>query len=187
MSTSDKVPALPNPTPQCHVPKWECHLPKHYVVAATPSPRSLNLRVELRITDTGKVHATSALLDCGTTGMFIDAEYVHKNRLTVRTLVCPIPVYNIDQTANEAGAISRIIDLVLCYKGHMEHAQFAVTSLGKQDLILGYTWLREHNPEVNWQTNIVKMNCCPTKCHSCVDEEKAERHEKHAEECCIQA
>ncbi|KNZ78247.1 hypothetical protein J132_01226, partial [Termitomyces sp. J132] len=27
---------------------------------------------------------------------------------------------------------------------------FAVTSLGKQDMILGFTWLHEHNPEINW-------------------------------------
>jgi hypothetical protein len=28
--------------------------------------------------------------------------------------------------------------------------------LGKQDIILGLTWLCEHNPEVNWQSNEVK-------------------------------
>ncbi|KAG6882323.1 hypothetical protein C0995_014986, partial [Termitomyces sp. Mi166 len=30
------------------------------------------------------------------------------------------------------------------------HAIFAVTSLGKQDMILGFTWLQEHNAEINW-------------------------------------
>jgi hypothetical protein len=30
--------------------------------------------------------------------------------------------------------------------------------LGKQDIILGLTWLSEHNPEVNWQSNEVKMS-----------------------------
>lgn len=119
--------------------------------------------------------------------MFIDPEYVHKNRLTVRALACPVPVYNVDRTANEAGAISGIVDLVLRYKGHTEHAQFAVTKLGKMNLILGYTWLHEHNPEVDWQTNEVKMNCCPAKCRTCINEEKEEQREQHAEARRVQA
>ena len=163
------------------IPKWERRLPKRYVVAATPGPRSLNLKVELQSTDTGDVIATNALLDCGATGLFIDTEYVRKHRLTVRTLARPIPVFNVDGTANEAGSIRGTVDLVLRYNGHTERAQFAVTGLGKQNLILGYTWLREHNPEVDWQTNKVTMSRCPAKCRTCVEEEKAEQREKRAE------
>ncbi|KAG5716241.1 hypothetical protein E4T56_gene10826 [Termitomyces sp. T112] len=43
-----------------------------------------------------------------------------------------------------------MIDLVLCYQDHSEQAAFAITSLGKQDMILGFTWLCEHNPEIDW-------------------------------------
>ncbi|KNZ82257.1 hypothetical protein J132_03771 [Termitomyces sp. J132] len=49
---------------------------------------------------------------------------------------------------NEAGFICSIVDLVLYYQGHSEQAAFAITSLGKQDMILGFTWLHEHNPEI---------------------------------------
>ena len=42
----------------------------------------------------------------------------------------------------EAGAIREIADLVVWYKGHSERVQLAVTSLGKQKLILGFSWLR---------------------------------------------
>ncbi|KAG5721207.1 hypothetical protein E4T56_gene20017 [Termitomyces sp. T112] len=59
----------------------------------------------------------------------------------------PIPVYNIDGMPNKAGAINSMVDLVLHYWNHSEHAMFAVTSLGRQDMILGFTWLCEHNPE----------------------------------------
>jgi hypothetical protein len=31
-------------------------------------------------------------------------------------------------------------------------------------MILGYNWLRNHNPEINWQTKEVKMSRCPTQC-----------------------
>jgi hypothetical protein len=132
------------------------------VVASKPGPKSLYLKVELQTTDTGEVLATNALLDCGATGLFIDTEYVKWKWLTVRNLARPIPVYNVDGTLKEAGAISGIVDVVIQYKGHTEHAQTAVTSLGKQDLILSYTWLHEHNPEVHWQTNMIKMSCWQT-------------------------
>jgi hypothetical protein len=178
---SEEVQITPKPTPHRQVPKWEHQLPKHYVVASMPGPKSLHLKVELQTTDTGEVLATNALLDCGATGLFIDTEYVKWKRLTVRNLARPIPVYNVDGTLNEAGAISGIVDVVLRYKGHTERAQFAVTGLGKQDLILGYTWLREHNLEVDWQTNTVKMSRCPAKCRTCTEEVKAEKQEKQQE------
>jgi hypothetical protein len=193
-NTSDGAPEpvegiqiAPKPTPHHRVPKWERQLPKRYVVASTPSPKSLHPKVELQTTDTGEVLATNALLDCGATGFFIDTEYVKQKRLTVRNLARPILVYNFNGTLNEAGAISGIVDIVLWYKGHSEHAQFVVTSLGKQDLILSYTWLCEHNPEVDWQTNAVKMSHCPAKCHTCTEEVKAEKQEKQQEACRAQA
>jgi hypothetical protein len=34
-------------------------------------------------------------------------------------------------------------------------------------MILGYNWLRNHNPEINWQTKDVKMSRCPTQCSTC--------------------
>jgi len=34
-------------------------------------------------------------------------------------------------------------------------------------MILGYTWLKDHNPEVNWQTREVQMNRCPPQCEGC--------------------
>ena len=64
----------------------------------------------------------------------------------------PIPVFNVNGSPNEAGSICEVVDLVLDYKGHSECTQLAITQLGKQDLILGFSWLCKHNPEVNWET-----------------------------------
>ena len=121
----------------------------------------MKLDVEVRTTDTGENFALKALLDCGATGLFIDQAYVQRNHLRMHELRCSIPVYNVDGTLNEAGSIRHIVELVLSYKDHTERAQFAVTNLGNQDLILGLLWLRKHNPEVDWQTEEVKMSRCP--------------------------
>jgi len=34
-------------------------------------------------------------------------------------------------------------------------------------MILSYTWLKDHNLEVNWQTGEVQMNRCPPRCEGC--------------------
>ncbi|KAG5726372.1 hypothetical protein E4T56_gene18941 [Termitomyces sp. T112] len=62
----------------------------------------------------------------------------------------PIPTYNIDGMPNKAGAINSMVDLILCYWNHAEHAIFTITSLGRQGMILGFTWLCKHNPKIDW-------------------------------------
>jgi len=73
-------------------------------------------------------------------------------------------VYNVDGSPNEAGQISEVVDVVLHYKTHSERMLLAVSSLRRQNMILGYTWLKDHNPEINWQTREVQMNQCPPRC-----------------------
>jgi hypothetical protein len=62
---------------------------------------------------------------------------------------------------------------------------FAVTCLGKQNIILRLDWLRKHNPEVDWQTNEVKMSCCPNHCHTCQNKTNAKQKTVFKEAKCI--
>ena len=141
-----------------HLHQWERWLSKQYIVAATPGPKSLVIKVEIQTTDTTEVKSGPVLLDCGATGQFMDHDYVEQNRLTTQKLQRAIPVFNVDGSPNEVGSIMEIIDVILHYEGHTEHTSFTVTSLGKQDIILGFTWLQEHNPEINWWTQEVAMS-----------------------------
>jgi RNase H-like domain found in reverse transcriptase/Reverse transcriptase (RNA-dependent DNA polymerase)/Integrase zinc binding domain/Chromo (CHRromatin Organisation MOdifier) domain/Retroviral aspartyl protease len=156
-------------------PHWERRLPSRYVVASNPSPNSLELKVSLQTLDTGDVFSTTALLDSGATSQFMHSDFVKRNRLATKALSRPIPIYNVDGSSNEAGSISEVVEVMLRYGDHSERATFAVTGLGKQEVILGLTWLREHNPEVDWQSGEVKMSRCPTHCRTCQSEVNAER------------
>jgi hypothetical protein len=115
-----------------------------------------------------------ALIDCSAMGCFIDIGWAKLNNIPTCPLTKPIPVYNVDSTANDAGTITDIADIILRYENHSEHTQLAVTLLGKQSMILGYNWLHNHNPEINWQTKNIKMSRCPLQCSTCQVEDNHE-------------
>ena len=148
-SRQDASPEEPPKSPSTRMKCWECRLLKTYVVAVNPSPYLSNLKVGIQTTNTAKVKGVAALLDSGATGLFIDSNFVAAEKLMMCSLTCPTPVYNVDGTLNEAGSICSVVNLILCFQNHSEHAVFAVTNLGKHKMILGYPWLWDHNPKVD--------------------------------------
>jgi hypothetical protein len=60
------------------------------------------------MTDTAMKRNTNVLVNCG---LFINTEYVCSNNISTRRLTTPIPVYNVDGTANEAGAVRATLSL----------------------------------------------------------------------------
>ena len=150
------VPSPPDPpvAPPVHIPFWERkRVPRQFIASSLTNPdKSLELSIELRTTDTGAEFATRALVDSGATGSFIDQGYVRRNGITTRRLARPVAVYNIDGSPNEAGFITEVVDLILRFRRHAERHLFAVTSLGQRSVILGYPWLRKHNPDIDWET-----------------------------------
>jgi len=143
-------PLLPlPPTPLCK-PKWERKLPKLLSISALNTREtSLLLPVEIGTTDTSELHSVKALLNSGATGSFIDRDFVHSKGINTQTLSCNIPVFNVNGFPNEAGQISKVVDVLLHYKTHSERMLLAVSGLRKQSLILGYNWLKDHNPKIN--------------------------------------
>ena len=129
-----------------------------------------------------EVKSVLSLVDSGATGEFIDQHYVKSNWLHTWKLSILIPVHHVDGTLNEAGSITEVVNLVLRHQNHSERTLFAVTTLGKQKLILGHSWLCKHHPEIDWNTREVKMSQCPPCCCSeCRDEAQQERLHKKAE------
>ena len=155
-------PSDPDRTTQPWKPKWEKRLPKQLSVNTLDTcGTSIILLIEVSTTDTSKVYSVKALLDSGAMGNFIDRDFIQTKDINTQSISRPIPVYNVDGSPNEAGQISEVVDVVLHYKTHSERMLLAVSSLRRQNMILSYTWLKNHNLEVNWQTGEVQMNRCP--------------------------
>ena len=142
----------------------------------------LKLKVEFGTTDTAENKSVMALLDSSAMGECIDRDYTKSQQFKLIKLTQPVLVYNIDGSPNEAGSIKEVVNLILCYKNHPEWTTFCVTGLSMQKLILGHSWLRKHNPKINWETGEVKMSRCPPRCCSgCRDKLHQERIAQKAE------
>jgi len=87
-----------------------------------------------------------------------------------------LPTWNLSQRSpNEAGSITKVADMIMTYKGHSERILLAVTQLGKQNTILGMTWLKKHNLEIDFTTGSVKLTrCSPRCCTGCRNEAREE-------------
>ena len=178
-STTTDVSPMPETaqTEKTRKSKLEKKLPKKLNVgAAEIGPNSLYLWVEIESTDNQWKYGVHALVDSGATGLFINCEYIKSNQIPTTKLPQPVPVFNVDGTANTEGSISEVVELLLRYNGHLERALFCVTGLRRQNLILGHTWLKDHNPEVDRRTGKVEMSCCsPWCCNGCRTEAREER------------
>jgi len=146
-------------------PKWEKRLSKLFSISALDTQRtSLLLPVEIGTMDTSELYSVKALLDCKATRSFINRDFVCSKRMNTWTLSHNIPVFNVDSFPNKAEQISEIMDVVLRYKTHSERILLAVSRLGKQSLILGYNWLKDHNPKIDWEKREVEMTYCLLQC-----------------------
>ncbi|KNZ80832.1 hypothetical protein J132_04224 [Termitomyces sp. J132] len=121
--TLESKPSSPMPARTCHLcPACEHQMPWQYVVASSPSTNSLCLDMKIETMGTQQTHKVTALLNNGATGLSLDSEFVKHHGLTMQLLSKPIPVFNIDRMPNKVGTISSMVNLVLHYWNHAEHA-----------------------------------------------------------------
>ena len=105
-----------------------------------------------------------ALLDSSANATFIDVSVAEQLGLPLTPLNTPIRVFNVDGSCNSAGDVTHTTTILMEYLRHREELTAEVTNLGKNSLILGYTWLQKHNPTVDWQTGVIKFTRCPRSC-----------------------
>ena len=74
-------------------------------------------------------------------------------------------MYNVDRTWNSAGSITHAVELIVKFQGYHEKIMAEVMDLGKNSFILGFSWLKHHNLDIDWTKGTVKMTRCPQHCH----------------------
>ena len=92
-----------------------------------------------------------ALINSGATENFIDPQTVEQLRLPIRKLLHPRIIYNIDGTLNKAGSITHRCSLHIQFENTTKVVDFFITDLGHNRVILGFPFLQEFNPNINWE------------------------------------
>ena len=118
--------------------------------------QSNSFSIPVQVCDDTKSVETLALIDSGAGGKFIDQTYVRKLGIEVQKLEQPLIARNVDGMQNKKGKITSFIVLNLVIDGRTKRTRLLITRLGRQKIILGFPWLREQNPDINWQTGKFK-------------------------------
>src|SRR5271168_1796794 len=72
--------------------------------------------------------------------------------MDIYNLEKPMKALNVDGTENKRGTIKQYVDLTFTINGRPQTQRLFLTGLGKQKIILGFPWLQEQNPVINWKT-----------------------------------
>ena len=97
-----------------------------------------------------------ALIDSGSEGEFIDQNFARSLRLKQMALEELIKVFNIDGTRNKQGTITHYMELDLLIRERIKKLWLYITGLGKQKVLLGFTWLWKENPDINWKQGRIR-------------------------------
>jgi hypothetical protein len=95
----------------------------------------------------------------------------------------------VDGTENKRGTIKTYVKLDLEINGRKTNTELLVTGLGKERIILGFPWLNEHNPDINWKNGEFSwremkkrrfLNLSRRKTHPCGPLERAKELTRQA-------
>lgn len=127
-----------------------------------PSPDTNNFHIPIKLQTTNGEETISALIDSGATTTFISPNFAKK--FALKPLRRPIAILNIDGSPNGHGQIKEYLTTRMVINDHSEQINMAVADIGKQDVILGITWLKKHNPTVDWVNKTLTLDKCGTQC-----------------------
>ena len=110
-----------------------------------------------------KTVETLALIDSGAGGKFIDKNYTKESGFSLENLEEPLMARNVDRTENKRGKFTKYVNLSVTIHRRTKNIKMLVTGLGKQKIILGFPWLNDENPDINWKNGEFKWQPRPFK------------------------
>ena len=130
----------------------------HHVTVAEIDKNTMLLPLHIRDeNDEEETVEIKALLDTGTGRHFIDQNYTRKFKK--HNLNEPIKVCNVNGTKNKQGTIRQYVDLMFNLGTKKFNKRLYITGLGKQKIILGFPWIQEHNPLIDWKKGQSNGGC----------------------------
>ena len=125
------------------------------VIVANKSEQALRFPVKLRYR--ARTVTTTALIDCGATGNFINPFLVRCLLLPSRAIP-PLQAFNIDRTVNKQGWITTATTVHCQTTDFKDDLTLMIVDLGRSQVILGMPWLMKHNPHIDWEKKTVTLD-----------------------------
>lgn len=113
--------------------------------------------------NTDKQFIMDALIDSEANGTFLDKKFALKNRIALAPLERKVIPFNIDGTKNKSGIIEHCTWLNLTIEKKKIPVRFLITDLGKEMIILGLSWLEDHNPKIDWDQYSMDISSIKSK------------------------
>uniref|UniRef100_A0A8C7YBJ2 Gypsy retrotransposon integrase-like protein 1 n=1 Tax=Oryzias sinensis TaxID=183150 RepID=A0A8C7YBJ2_9TELE len=108
------------------------------------------LYIPVKLCTKTEVHSTKALIDSGAEQSLIDLDLVTKLRLPTEPLDNPVEASGLGgQHLSRITHPTKPVQL-LTSGNHRETLQFFITRSKHTPIILGFSWLKLHNPQFNW-------------------------------------
>ncbi|EMD40012.1 hypothetical protein CERSUDRAFT_36649, partial [Gelatoporia subvermispora B] len=91
------------------------------------------------------------LVDSGAYAVFVNHRFVRRCKLKMNELAREIHVYNTDRSRNRSRSIRQYVWLDVMVGEHSSCQACLVTDLGGKNMFLSFSYLKKHNPEIDWQ------------------------------------
>lgn len=94
-----------------------------------------------------------ALIDSGASTNFIDRRFVQTFAFKTTKIEEAIPLY-LFNAAGQRTMIEEEVNIMINFQKPFGHTllRLLVTDIGSYPIVLGITWLQEHNPSISWET-----------------------------------
>src|ERR1700678_711204 len=87
----------------------------------------------------------------------MDKNYAEKHDIVLQKLPNPITPSNVDGTLNHAGEITHFTWIQAKIDKRILLEKLWITDLGSSDVIFGFPWFKENNPQIVWKTGRVQL------------------------------
>ena len=124
------------------------------------------MKVPITIKTSYNMAEVPSLVDSGATNNFIHPRMIRQLRLGTSLLDKPKKLFNVDDTQNKAGSVTRYVDLSVTTNQEEQQMRFLVSDIGRESLILGYPWLAAFEPHFKWKEGTLDPHYLPITCQS---------------------
>lgn len=119
-------------------------------------PRKKTGLISLPVSING--HRTMAMLDSGASGNFMSPTAVERLGIRTRRKAQPVELTAVDGS-QLPGVDRETVSVPMILQQHHESIVFDIMPMARHGVIIGITWLRDHNPRIDWNTRVLTFEC----------------------------